>query len=706
MKKIYLFLPIIILLALGFKSSEGENDMSNPFFTEYTTPFGTPPFDQIKEEHYLPAFYKGMEMRNKEIDAITNNTEEPTFENTIIPLEYSGALLAKVRNVFFAMTESNTNSKLQEIAKEISPKLTQHRDEINLNQKLFDRVKAVYDKKEQLNLNPEQLKLLSEYYKVFVRGGANLNPEDKEKLKAINSEISLLTIQFSENVLSENNTFELVIENKEDLAGLPEDVIAAGAEDAKAKGKEGKWIYTLQKPSIIPFLQYSEKRELREKIYKAYYGKGNNNDERDNKETLKKIVNLRLQKANLLGFKTYADYILDNNMAKTPANVYDLLNKLWVPALKVAKEEAADMQNMINDEGGNFTLEAWDWWYYSEKVKKAKYDLDETQLTPYFKIENVVDGVFSLSSKLFGITFEERFDIPKYHPDVRTFELKENDGTHIGILFTDYYPRDSKRGGAWMDAFRPQYKVDGKMVTPVIYNVGNFTKPTADKPSLLTVDNVLTLFHEFGHAIHGLLSNCTYPSLSGTNTPQDFVEFPSQVMENWAMEPSILKTYAKHYLTGETIPDELIEKIQKSGKFNQGFATVEYLAAALLDMDYHIITEPMTIDANLFEKSSMEKIGLIKQIEPRYKSTFYNHIFSGEPGYATGYYSYIWAEVLDADAFAAFKESGDVLNPELAKKYRKYILSSGGTEDSMELYRKFRGKDPDIKALVEKRGLN
>lgn len=706
MKKFYLFLPIIFLLTLGFKSSEGEDDMNNPFFSEYTTPFGTPPFDQIKEVHYLPAFYKGMEERNKEIEAITNNLEEPTFENTIIPLEYSGALLTKVRNVFFAMTESNTNSKLQEIAKEISPKLTKHRDEINLNQKLFEKVKAVYDKKDQLNLSAEQLKLLSEYYKGFVRGGANLNQEDKEKFKEINSEISLLTIQFNENVLAENNTFELVIDNKDDLIGLPEDVITAGAEDAKAKGKDGMWIYTLQKPSIIPFLQYSEKRDLREKIYKAYYGKGNNNDERDNKEILKKIVNLRLQKANLLGFKTYADYILDNNMAKTPANVYDLLNKLWVPALEVAKEEAADMQKLINDEGGNFTLEAWDWWYYSEKVKKAKYDLDETQLTPYFKVENVVDGVFGLSSKLFGITFEERFDIPKYHPDVRTFELKESDGTHIGILFTDYYPRDSKRGGAWMDAFRSQYKVDGKMITPVIYNVGNFTKPTADKPSLLTVDNVLTLFHEFGHAIHGLLSNCTYPSLSGTNTPQDFVEFPSQVMENWAMEPSILKTYAKHYLTGETIPDELIEKIQKSGKFNQGFGTVEYLSAALLDMDYHVITEPMTIDANEFEKASMDKIGLIKQIEPRYKSTFYNHIFSGEPGYATGYYSYIWAEVLDADAFAAFKETGDVLNPELAKKYRKYILSSGGTEDSMELYRKFRGKDPDIKALIEKRGLN
>lgn len=372
MKKFYLFLPIVFLLTLGFKSSEGEDNMNNPFFSEYTTPFGTPPFDQIKEEHYLPAFYKGMEIRNKEIDAITSNTGEPSFENTIIRLEYSGALLTKVRNVFFAMTESNTNSKLQEISKEISPKLTQHRDEINLNQKLFERVKAVYDKKDQLNLNPEQLKLLSEYYKGFVRGGANLNPEDKEKLKAINSEISLLTIQFSENVLTENNTFELVIDNKEDLAGLPEDVIAAGAEDAKAKGKEGKWIYTLQKPSIIPFLQYSEKRELREKIYKGYYNKGNNNDERDNKETLKKIVNLRLQKANLLGFKTYADYILDNNMAKTPANVYDLLNNLWAPALKVAKEEAADMQKMINDEGGNFTLEAWDWWYYSEKVKKSK----------------------------------------------------------------------------------------------------------------------------------------------------------------------------------------------------------------------------------------------------------------------------------------------------------------------------------------------
>lgn len=707
MKKLVLFLPLLVLLTFACKSPEGNSEMNNPFFAEYDTPFGTPPFDKINDEQYMPAFLKGMEEQNKEIEAIINNTEDPTFENTIEAIEYSGNLLTKVSRVFYAMTESNTSDKLQEISKEISPKLSKHGDEINLNPELFSRVKAVYDKKGELNLNTEQAKLLDEYYKTFVRGGANLTPENKEKFKEINSQLTLLTIQFNENVLKENNTFELLIENKDDLEGLTEDVITAGAEEAKARGKEGKWIYTLQKPSIIPFLQYSKKRELREKIYKGYLNKGNNNNELDNKENIKKILNLRLQKANLLGYKTYADYILDDNMAKNSKNVYDLLNKIWEPALKVAKKEAADMQKIIDAEGGNFKLASWDWWHYAEKVKKAKYDLDETQLTPYFKVENVIGGVFNLASNLFGITFEERFDIPKYHPDVKTFEVKDaGNGSHIGILYTDYYPRDSKRGGAWMDAFRKQYRKDGKMVTPIIYNVGNFTKPTADKPSLLTVDNVLTLFHEFGHAIHGLLSDCTYPTLSGTATPRDFVEFPSQVMENWAMEPSILKTYAKHYQTGETMPDELIKKIQNAGKFNQGFETTEYLAAAFLDMDYHVSAKPFEGDVIEFEKKSMDKIGLISEIEPRYKSTYYNHIFAGEAGYATGYYSYIWAAVLDADAFAAFEETGDVLNPELAKKYRKYILSSGGTEDSMELYRKFRGKDPDIKALLEKRGLN
>lgn len=706
MKNLFLLLPLLIILSFACKSSEGDSVMDNPFFAEYNTPFSTPPFDNINEDHYLPAFIKGMEEQNKEIETIINNPDEPTFENTIEAIEYSGNLLSKVSRVFNAMTESNTSEKLQNISKEISPKLSKHRDEINLNPKLFERVKSVYNKKDNLGLNTEQAKLLDEYYKGFVRGGANLNPADKDKFKEINSQLSLLTLQFGENVLKENNSFQLVIDNKDDLEGLTEDVIASGAEEAAAKGLKDKWVFTLQKPSMIPFLQYSKKRELREKLYKGYLNKGNNNNELDNKEIIKKIVNLRLQKANLLGFKTYAEYVLDDNMAKNPKNVYELLNKLLDPALNVAKKEAADMQKMIYNEGNKFKLASWDWWHYAEKVKKEKYDLDETQLTPYFKVENVINGVFNLASNLFGITFEERTDIPVYHPDVKTFEVKDADGSHIGILYTDYYPRESKRGGAWMDAFRKQYKKDGKNISPVIYNVGNFTKPTADKPSLLTVDNVNTLFHEFGHAIHGLLSNCTYPKLSGTATPQDFVEFPSQVMENWAMEPVVLKSYAKHYLTGEPISDELIEKIQKSGKFNQGFETTEYLAAALLDMDFHSIEKPFEGDVIEFENEAMKKIGLISEIEPRYKSTYYNHIFSSEPGYATGYYSYIWAAVLDADAFAAFKETGNVLNPELGLKYRKYILSSGGTEDSMELYRKFRGKDPDIKALLEKRGLN
>ncbi|MBU2492931.1 MAG: M3 family metallopeptidase [Bacteroidetes bacterium] len=706
MKNLFLLLPLLIIFSFACKSSEGDSVMDNPFFAEYNTPFSTPPFDKINEDHYLPAFIKGMEEQNKEIEIIINNPDEPTFENTIEAIEYSGNLLSKVSRVFNAMTESNTSEKLQNISKEISPKLSKHRDEINLNPKLFERVKSVYDKKDNLGLNTEQAKLLDEYYKGFVRGGANLNPVDKDKFKEINSQLSLLTLQFGENVLKENNSFQLVIDNKDDLEGLTEDVIASGAEEAAAKRLKDKWVFTLQKPSMIPFLQYSKKRELREKLYKGYLNKGNNNNELDNKEIIKKIVNLRLQKANLLGFKTYAEYVLDDNMAKNPKNVYELLNKLLDPALNVAKKEAADMQKMIYNEGNKFKLASWDWWHYAEKVKKEKYDLDETQLTPYFKVENVINGVFNLASNLFGITFEERTDIPVYHPDVKTFEVRDADGSHIGILYTDYYPRESKRGGAWMDAFRKQYKKDGKNISPVIYNVGNFTKPTADKPSLLTVDNVNTLFHEFGHAIHGLLSNCTYPKLSGTATPQDFVEFPSQVMENWAMEPVVLKSYAKHYLTGEPISDELIEKIQKSGKFNQGFETTEYLAAALLDMDFHSIEKPFEGDVIEFENEAMKKIGLISEIEPRYKSTYYNHIFSSEPGYATGYYSYIWAAVLDADAFAAFKETGNVLNPELGQKYRKYILSSGGTEDSMELYRKFRGKDPDIKALLEKRGLN
>lgn len=677
---------------------------SNPFFEQWNTPFGTPPFEQIEQDHYLPAIEKGIEEQIAEIETIVNNSEEPTFDNTITELEYSGALLTKVTNVFFAMNSSMTNDEMQKLTKKISPMLSKHNDDINLNPGLFKRIKVVYENKEALDLNTEQEKLLEEYYKSFVRGGANLEGEARERFREINEKLSVLSVQFGENVLKETNKFELVLEES-DLDGLTEDVIQMGADEAKAKGYDDKYVYTIQRTSMYPFLTYSTRRDLREKLYKGYTHKGDNKDELDNKENLTKMAALRVERANLLGYDTHADFVLEETMAKNPKAVYELLNKLWEPALKVAKKERDDMQQMIYDEGHDFELEAWDWWHYAEKVKKAKYDLDEEELKPYFEVTNVIKGVFDLSTRLWGITFEERDDIAKYHPDVKTFEVKDKDGSHLAVLYTDYFPRESKRGGAWMSSFRKQsIDKDGNYKTPIIYNVGNFAKPTGNKPALLSIDNVNTLFHEFGHALHGMLSDVTYPSLSGTATPRDFVEFPSQVMENWCMHKDVLKNYALHYETGEPIPDELIQKINKSGKFNQGFATVEYLAASFLDMDWHTLTEPVELDANEFENTSMNKIGLIKQIAPRYRSTYFNHIFAG--GYSSGYYSYIWAEVLDADAFAAFEESGDVYNPDIADSYRTYILSKGGTEDAMELYKKFRGKEPVIEPLLEKRGLN
>jgi len=695
-------LSLFILISGVFFMTFSQN--SNPFFQQWDTPFGTPPFDKIEQAHYLPAFKAGIEEQNKEIDAIVNNTEEPTFENTIVALEYSDGLLTKVSNVFFAMISSMTNDEMQAISKEVSPMLSKHNDDIKLNPELFARIKTVYENQDQFDLNTEQKRLLDEYYKSFVRGGANLSDEAKEKFRKINEELSLLSLEFGENVLKETNKFELVLEEN-DLDGLPGSVIAIGADEAKDKGYEGKYVYTIQRTSLYPFLTYSTRRDLREKLYKGYILKGDNNDEFDNKKKLSRMAALRVERANLLGYDTHADFVLEERMAKTSEAVYELLNRLWEPALKVSKKERDDMQQMIYDEGHDFELESWDWWYYSEKVKKAKYDLDEEELRPYFEVTNVIKGVFDLSTRLWGITFEERDDITKYHPEVKTFEVKDRDGSHIGILYTDYFPRASKRGGAWMSSFRKQHvDKDGVYQTPVIYNVGNFSKPTADKPALLSIDNVNTLFHEFGHALHGLLSNTVYPTLSGTSTPRDFVEFPSQVMENWCMHPEVLKNYAFHYETGEPIPGELIQKIENSGKFNQGFATVEYLAASFLDMDWHTLTEAVEHDAIEFENASMNKIGLIKQIVPRYRSTYFNHIFAG--GYSAGYYSYIWSEVLDADAFAAFEETGDVYNQELANKYREFILSKGGTDDAMELYKKFRGQEPAIEPLLERRGLN
>ncbi len=696
-------LKIIAAMALVLLFMGCSKRSKNPLLKKWMTPFETPPFDEIKEEDYLPAFYEAIKMHNKEINIIVNNTAEPTFENTIAALDNSGEMLKRVSRVFGAMNEAMNNKKTQAVAKEIYPKLSEHNDNIKMNAKLFARIKFLYDKKDELNLTTEQTIVLKNYYNDFVRGGANLNKTDKEKLKKINSELSSLSINFGDNVLKETNKFELVIDNKKDLAGLPESVITTASETAKARGHEGKWVFTIQKPSMIPFIQYSPNRKLRERIYTAYFMKGDHNDNLDNKKILVKMANLRLQRANLLGYNSHAEYVLDEQMAKTPDNVYALLNKVWKPAVKKAKEERAEMQKIINKEGNNFKLAPWDWWYYAEKVKKEKYDFDENEVRPYFEVNNVIKGVFGLATALWGIKFEERHDIPKYHPDVKVFEVKEADGKHIGILYTDYFPRKSKRSGAWMDEFRRQYKKNGKTVTPVIYNVGNLSKPTGNKPALLSIDEVLTLFHEFGHAMHGMLSECTYESVAGTETPRDFVEFPSQVMENWALHPDILKTYAKHYKTGKIIPLELVKKIENSSKFNQGFATTEYLAASFLDMDWHTITAPVTLNANEFEKNSMNKIGLIPEILPRYRSTYFNHIFAG--GYSAGYYSYIWAEVLDADAFAAFKETGNVLDYNLASKYRKYILAKGGSEDSMELYKKFRGKDPDITALLERRGL-
>jgi len=700
MKLVILLMSTITLMITS--CSLGEKTEENPFLKEYNTPFGIPPFDKIQHKHYIPAFGKGIATHKTEIEAIVSNKEAATFENTILALEYSGKDLQKVSAVFFNLMEANTSNELQKIAKEISPKLSVHQDDILLNETLFARVKSVYDQKDQFSLNPEQLKLLEETYKKFVRSGANLSPEQKIEMKKINEELSLLSLQFGENNLSEINDFKLTITNKDDLAGLPQSVISAAAE---ASGVDGQWVFTLHKPSWIPFLQYSEKRELREKLYKAMYNRGNNNNTYDNKEIIKKILNLRTKRAQLLGFKNYAEYSLDNCMAKKPEKVYDLLLKLWEPALKNAKQESAEMQAMIKKEGGNFKIESWDWWYYAEKIRKEKYDLDDSQLRPYFELNNVREGVFSLANKLYGIKFTEVKDAPLLHPDAKVYEVKEADDKHVGILIVDYFPRESKRGGAWMNNFRNQYRTsDGKNISPIIINVGNFSKPTGDLPALLSFDEVTTLFHEMGHALHGLLSDCTYESLGGTATPRDFVELPSQIMENWCFQPEMLKLFAKHYQTAEVIPQQLVDKIIASRKFNQGFETVEYLAASILDMDYHTLTNTDGLDIEKFESESMNKIGLISEIIPRYKTTYFNHIWSSSE-YAAGYYSYIWAEVLDADAFQAFVDSGDIFNNEIASSFRKNVLSRGGTGDAMKMYVTFRGKEPSIEPLLKKRGL-
>ncbi len=703
MKKLLVFIFIIgVAVACQTKKSD-QTTMENPFFVEWDTPYGVPPFDKITEEHYVPAIQKGIEEREKEIDALVANTEEPTFANTILALDKSGGLLNKVSGVFYPLSSANTNEKMQEIAREITPMLSKHRDNISMNPELFKKIKAIYDQRNELGLDDQQIRVTEKYYEDFERNGANLSADDQEILKGINTELSTSYLQFSDNLLAETNkNFILTIDNKEDLAGLPEDVIARAAIAAEKAGETGKWVFTLAKPSWIPFLTFSEKRDLRENLYRGYFMRGDNDNENDNKEIIKKIIKLRDQKSKLLGFKNFAEYKIAINMAKTPDNVYDFLMKLWKPSLEMAKQDVKEMQAIADKEGANIKIESWDWWYYAEKLRKEKYDLDEAEIKPYFSLDATKEGIFYVVEKLYGLKFIKRDDLPTYHEEAEAYEVQEADGTHLAILYMDFHPRDGKRVGAWSTAFRDVTYKDGKRIPQVGSIVMNFTRPAGDTPALLSFDEVSTFFHEFGHALHFMFVDGKYDRTIGS-VPRDFVELPSQVMENWAAEPEVIKVYAKHYETGEPIPDELLEKLIKSGTFNQGFITGEYVAASLLDLDYHTTENPVITDVRAFENAAMDNIGLIPEFLPRYRSTYFSHIFTGE-SYSAGYYVYIWAAVLDTDAFNYFKETGDIFNQEIAAEFRE-LLAKSGSDDGMNIYRKFRGQDPSIEPLLEKRGL-
>ena len=674
-------------------------DTSNPFLSEFETPYGTPDFDRIKVEHYEPAFLKGIKQQNEEIKAIVENPDEPSFENTIVALDNSGEILARVSGVFFALTEADTNDEMMALEAKIAPMLSEHSDNIFLNQELYKRVAAVHAQEEagKIQLTTEQHYLLDKYYKEFIRSGAGLDAQKQERLREINKQLSTLTIEFGNHVLADNNDYLLVVDKKEDLAGLPDAVIAGAAQEAKAHGKDGKWVFTLQESSRTPLLQYAQNRELRKNIYQAYTSLGNRGNANDNKEVLKKVLALRLEKAQLMGFNNFAEYQLADNMAKNPKNALDLLYGLWEYSIKNAKAEAAELQKIMDREGKGEKLEAWDWWYYAEKLRQEKYDLNEDAIKPYFSQEDVHNGLCTVVNKLYGITLTPCDSISVYNKDVKTYIVKDADGSLLGVFYSDYMPRASKRSGAWMSNFREQQEG----VRPLIYNVASFTKPAGDLPSLLTIDEARTMYHEFGHALHGLLTQCKYKGVSGTSVAQDFVELPSQIMEHWAVSPEVLKMYAKHYQTREAIPDSLIAKIENQALFNQGFMTTELLAAAILDMEMHCLTTMEGFDVLQFEKQLMDKLELIPQIAPRYRSTYFNHIMGG---YAAGYYSYIWAERLDTDAFEAFKEHG-LFDQATATSFRKNILEKGGSDDPMKLYVTFRGAEPSLDALLKTRGL-
>jgi len=709
-----LLLLSALFLIISCQQKPNLDPSINPFFQDWITKYEIPPFMDIKNEHYMPAFKKGMEDNLAEIEVIIKKTESPTFANTIEELERAGKLLGKVQRVFSNLASSNTNPKLQELQRELSPMLSAHYDKIVLNEDLFNRVEEIWNSRESIDLNKEQQKLLKDTRKQFVRSGALLDDSQKKQITNINSKISELSTEFGQNLLAETNGFELILD-KSDLDGLSDGVISAAfelanqnmdnadSEEAKEKYKD-KYVFTPHRTSMYPFLTESTRRDLREKLYKSYVMRGDNNNETDNKKIAVQIVKLRAERANIMGYKSHAHFILDENMLKTPEEVYDLLIQLWKPALKRAKIEVADMQAVADSEGKDFKIAAWDWWHYSEKVRKEKYDLDESAIRPYLSLDNVIQGVFNTTNKLWGLNFREIFDIDTYHPDARIWEVTDKDGSHLAIFIGDYFTRSNKRGGAWMSSFKGQSNLDGKQ-RPIVVNVCNFPAPVGDNPSLLSFENAITLFHEFGHAMHGILTDVTYGSMAGTSGPRDFIELPSQLLEHWVSEPEVLKSFASHYETGESMPDELIEKLLKAGKFNQGFINTEYLAASLLDMDWHTMSylDAQNISNN-FEKNSMIKIGLIDQIAPRYRSTYFAHIFSG--GYSSGYYSYVHAAVLDSDAFEAFKEVRNVFDPELSSKLRKEIYEKGSTDEAMDLFVNFRGRKPIIEPLLKVRGLD
>jgi peptidyl-dipeptidase Dcp len=688
-----LFFGIILI------SCKRENgyDKSNPFFGKYNTPFDVPPFDKIQAKHYIPAFEKGIEEARKDIQAIVDNKKTPTFENTVAALDKHGELLDRVAKVFFAQSSAATSDSIQKIEIEISPRLSAFNDEITLNPGLFKRVEEVYKTQDKFNLNPEEKYLLENLYKGFIRNGVNLSGPDQDTLKALNQKLSVLTVKFSQNVLAETNNYKLILE-KSDLDGLPQNVTDGAAETAKASGNEGKYVFTTQRPSMYPFLQYSVRRDLRKKLYDAYINRGNNGNEYDNNKILADIVRLRAQRARLLGYKTHANVVLEPRMAKVPENVFNLLNSLWEKAIPVAKDEVKEMQEIINREGGKFKLEPSDWWYYAEKLRKQKYNLDDNELRPYFPLDKVREGVFTVSNKLYGITFTPINNIPLPNPEAKAFEVKDEDGSHLGVLYLDFHPRNNKQQGAWCGSYRSHHVSGKEEIHPIVTVVCNFTRPSGDLPSLLSLEEVTTFFHEFGHAIEALFNKNAY---NQTYVAWDFVEMPSQLNEHWATEPEVLNMYARNYKSGEAIPEALVEKIKNSKYFNQGFETVEYLAASLLDMAYHTLEAPAVVNVQNFEKDYFSRIGLIPEIISRYRSTYFLHIMGG---YDAGYYSYIWAAVLDNDAFEAFREKG-IFDRETATSYRKNILEKNGTMDPMQMFVNFRGRKPEIGPLLKNRGL-